>query len=156
MTLRDRQSARERVTVDLEYMVFLHDFLRLNLTEMKKVLGESSSSAIYDYSADYVLKALGQSGRSPADMDKMVELFRRWGFRPKTKDEGLSVKVEWECPIAAAVHPNLAPSDAGCPLGELALGIVRQSHPMAQLESNELTGSGAIVSIRKGEDAPRR
>jgi hypothetical protein len=136
--------------------VFLHDFLRLNLAKAKELLGESPSSMIYDYSADSVMKALSKTGRAPADIDSAMEFLRGWGFRPSTKEDASSVKVEWDCPIAAAVHPRLSPSEVGCLLGELVLGTVRQAHPMAQLESNQLKSSGAAVRIRKEPDASRK
>src|ERR1035437_5123046 len=100
---------------------------------------------IYDYSADSVMKALSKTGRAPADIDSAMEFLRGWGFRPSTKEDASSVKVEWDRPIAAAVHPRLSPSEVGCLLGELVLGTVRQAHPMAQLESNQLKSSGAAV-----------
>jgi len=148
------KSSAEQVTVDLDYLVFLHDFLRLNLAKSKELLGESPSSMIYDYSADSVLKALGQAGRAPTDIDSVVAMLHGWGFQPSMKEDATSVKIDWYCPIAAAVHPRLSPSEVGCPLGELVLGTIRQAHPTAQLESNQLTSSGAAIRIRKEPKSP--
>jgi hypothetical protein len=142
-------STRAQVTVDLDYVVFLHDFLRLNLEKMKEVLGDSSSDTIYDYSADHVVGELSKRGRAPANVEEVMTLLRNWGFRPSKTEDDASVSVEFACPIAAAVHPKLSPSEVGCPLGELVLGTVRRKYTTAQLESNQLTSSGASVKVAK-------
>ena len=151
MAFKKGEPNKEQVTVDLDYIVFLHDFLRLNLQKQRDILGESSSNAVYDYSADHLVKELGKGKRAPADVEQVASLLRNWGFRPSKKEDGASVTMEWFCPIASAVHPKLSPSEVGCPLGELVLGTVRAKHPMAQLESNQLTSSGAAVKVRMKE-----
>jgi hypothetical protein len=151
LTDREGTSTREEVTVDLDYVIFLRDFLRLNLAKQKEILGDSSSDATYDCSADHVVGELGKRGRAPTDVEEAMSLLRDWGFRPSKREGDASVRAERDCPLASAIHPKLSPSEVECPLGELVLGTVRRKHPMAQLESNQLANSGASVMAARRE-----
>ena len=148
-TAPDRKSGK-KILVDLDYLVMLHDFLRLNLDKMKEMIGGSPSATLYAYSTDNLIGALGERGRAPDGVDGFCELLKGWGMGSRVQQDGATVKLKLERPYADRVHPRLSPSESGCPLGELALGAVRKAHPLAQMVSNGLSGSGASIEISRG------
>ena len=149
VALGANETREENVSISLDYLVFLHDALRLNLSKNAEILGDTSSAALFNFATDHVRAKRKEKGNAPRDLDAVLTLMKSWGFRVVKKDTNEAVEVKVECPLAGKVHPRLSPSPSGCPLGELLLATVRDASPNALLSSNELTSTGAVVKIAK-------
>lgn len=140
---------RRKVSVDEDYLVFLHDQLASNQSKLKEILG-SGAEVILLASADNLVNTLDPES-TLYSVDGMVEKLKSWGMNVDMKRSGGSVEVELKCPYAETVHPRMASKEPMCPLNAYVLGAVRLEDKGALLQQNALLKDGARFVIRTSE-----
>jgi hypothetical protein len=151
--VRGRAKDDKTVSISLAYVAFLHDQLAVNQAKLKEILG-SGAEVISGYSSDKLVGAL--SRESPyGRADRLAKTIKGWGMSLTQTRKGNVVQFEVGCPYAEYVHPRLSSEAPVCPLGEYALGEVRQVDGKAALETCALTEKGSRFAIRLSPEVPK-
>ena len=136
------------VSVDEDYLAFLHDELSENQIRLREILGESQATAVLSWCADRLVRTV-KSGRCVSNpIEGVVRKLTSWGMEISWKEEGDLTKLEVKCPYAKRTHSRLSSMGSNCPLGEYILGATRLEDPKSQLLHNSLTEEGVRLTLR--------
>jgi hypothetical protein len=145
------QNADETKTISIneDYLAFLHDELAENQIRLREILGESQAQAVFCWSADRLVLTAKVAKYNIDFMEGILQKLVGWGMEVSRKDMGSISKLEVKCPYAERVHPRMSSKEPKCPLGEYILGAVRLEESKSHLLRNDLTKSGVKFKIQR-------
>jgi hypothetical protein len=137
------------ISVNEDYLAFLHDELAENQIRLREILGESQAQAVFCWSSDRFVLAAEVARYNFDFMEGIVQKLAGWGMEVSRKDIGSISKLEVKCPYAERVHSRMSSKEPKCPLGEYVLGAVRLEESKSHLLRNDLTKYGVKFKIQR-------
>jgi hypothetical protein len=147
--MNDGKKEAKMISINEDYLAFLHDELAENHIRLREILGDSQAQAMFCWSADRLIST-AEAGRYTIDpMEGIISRLTGWGMEMSRKDKGTITELEVKCPYAERVHPRMSSKEPKCPLGEYILGAVRLEESKSHLLRNDLTRDGVKFKIER-------